>query len=177
MFENYNLHEPSSFIEAKKQAARQFQGQIGLVGIINIKKINAFGEVVEERWTYNKVNDHGDNYWADVMSGTAARNGTFMSIGSGTNGGSKATFKLEFEIARGAMDTAYPQVGAGANDNDTIYRRTFTGLTANGVAEAGLFRVVTLDTGSCIERGTFTGVNLTSADSLQVTTTITNLGV
>ena len=176
MFQDFqSANQSSSIIQAKLEAARQLAGQMGLIGIINVKKINAFGEIVQETWGYNKVNDHGDNYWADVMSGTALRNGTFIAIGSGTNGGSKATFQLEFEVARGAVTGTAPWVSSGANDNDVNFQRTFTGLTANGVAEVGIFRAAAA--GSCIERGTFTGVNLTSSDSLQVTVTITNLGV
>lgn len=165
------------FFEVKKQAQREYQGYMGQIGIVHIEVFDQFGKfkAQDERWTYNKVTDMGDNYYADVISGSRLRNGTFLAIGSGTNGGSKQTTALEFEVSRGAVDSTYPQVGAGANDNDTIWRRTFTGLTANGVAEAGIFTASS--GGTMVDRGTFSGVNIASADSLQVTITITALGV
>ena len=138
---------------------------------------------------HNIVTDQGDAMVADIMSQTPARvkvdstNG-YIQVGTGWTGTTPKANEV-LNTATGTpelMDSTYPQQkGAfgAANDNVTVYRVTFEAgdLNITGIDEAGIFNNVTPASADLLAYAQITpAVDVTTADTLQVTWEITYLG-
>ena len=168
-----------SYAQYKKDVKRDLAGKSGIVGIVHVEKFDKDGNKVFETFSHNLVTTVGDGWCAGWIS-QAVPSGNFMqymAIGTDNDPApAKADTTLNAEVSgsRGTEDSTYPKQGTGGDINDTIHRKTFTGITQNGVVEVGILNAAS--GGSMLDRSIFASVNLTAADSLMITITITLLG-
>jgi len=165
-----------SYAQYKKDIKRDLAGKSGIIGIVHVEKFDKDGNKVFETFSHNLVTTVGDGWCVGKCVATGNAMG-YMAIGIDNDPApAKADTTLNSEVSgsRGAEDSTYPKQGSGGDANDFIHRKTFTGITQNGVVEVGIFDAGT--GGNMLDRSIFSSVNLTSVDSLQVTVTITFLG-
>ncbi len=151
------------------EIGKGIKDNISLRGKVVIQTINEDGEVIQE--TINKVNQItliGDAFVADQLSDQGEAAMGWMSVGTTSGGKSEASTTLEAENTKNALDSTTQ--GAAADDNDVIYVGTFTGIAAT-LLEAGIFNVVTADTGVMLCYTEFSHV-MTAPDTLVITWTL-----
>jgi len=126
------------------------------------------------RWTfnsimYNEIKNAGLSEAAKLLGGVAADAISHMAIGIGTGG--TTTLNSEIITGDGDRDAVTPTSETTTTSGDTMEAdNTFTFSAGFAVTEEGLFNNDT--TGDLIAYRTFSAINVTSGDSLQITHSI-----
>ena len=127
-------------------------------------------QVVEKDNTFMAV---GDAHVADQLAATEneAKMG-WIAIGTSTTAFSAASTALTSELDRNALAAGYPEQGAGAADNDVIYKASWaTGDGTGAITEAGIFN--SSANGTMLAASTFPVINKGASDTLTITWTVT----
>jgi hypothetical protein len=134
-------------------------------GKLEIVVKDANGNVKDTRKVENLVVDTGLDFIASRMGGTGDSVMSHMGIGTGTTAAAAGDTDIEtINGSREALDSAT------VTDNTIVYVGSFDSRTG-AITEAGVFNAATAGTMLC--RTVFSAINLTSADSLTVTWTVT----
>ena len=137
-------------------------------GLVNVKKINSSGEVVQEIEVPNLVVTTGKNHIASKITATTntPASMTHMGIGTGTTGALLANTQLETQTTRQAL------TGSTPTNNTITYTCTFNaGLGDGPITEAGIFNASTAGTMLC--RTVFPVVTKGAGDTIAITWVIT----
>ena len=137
---------------------------------------------------HNIVTDEGDALIADQLTETPVKtkvdntNG-YIEVGTGFTSETKGTLSCATPTGSPeVMDATYPIVkGAfgAADDNVTVYRATFEAgdLNVSGIDEAALLNNASAASAECLAYAQITPtINVTTADTLEVTWELTYLG-
>jgi len=127
---------------------------------------DAEGNVKDTREVDNLVVTAGLDFIASRMGGTTDGVMSHMAIGTGTT--AAAAGNTDVETIAGSRVAL---TSATVTDNTIVYVGDFTVASNTAVTEAGVFNASTAGTMLC--RTVFSAVNLTSADSLTITWTVT----
>ena len=144
---------------------------IGKVPMKGHIKIQLNGEtVVDKTNTFTAV---GDAHVADQLAATPGEASMgWMSVGSGDTPFATSSTTLNDEVDRNALSAGYPEQGAGAADNDVVYKATWAAADATAaIAEAGIFNSSVA--GTMLAASTFPVINKGVSDVLSITWTIT----
>ena len=134
-------------------------------------KIQLNGEtVVDKSNTFTAV---GDSHVADQLAATPGEATMgWMAVGSDDTAFSTASTTLNDEVDRNALTAGYPEQGAGAADNDVVYKATWAaGDSTAAIVEAGIFN--SSIAGTMLAASTFPVINKGASDVLTITWTIT----
>ena len=136
------------------------------------------GQLKDERHLENVITEVGDAHVADQMSDRDEGTMSHMAIGTGTTAAQASDTLLEAELADGRVPLSTKYQGAGADDNDVVYKAEWGAGTATGaITEAGLFNQGSLyggtDGGVMMCRQVFAEINKGTDDTLTITWTIT----
>jgi hypothetical protein len=141
---------------------------LGLHGEVRIVLRDSAGKVKAMRKVTNLVVTTGKNHVADQLSsspGGAAM--SHMAVGTGATAPAVGDTTLGTEIDRNALTSR----------TDATNVVTYVGdwaagdATNSAIAEAGIFNAAS--SGTMLARATFTAVNKTASDTLQITWTVT----
>lgn len=107
---------------------------------------------------------------ASRMAGTAQASMGWMELGTGTTGELVGNTLLETYIV-GSRTATTPSIVTTTQTNDTVQHvaEFAPGIGTGAVTEAGIFNVVTQNTGTMLNRITFAVVNKGANDSLTLT--------
>jgi hypothetical protein len=152
--------------------------KLKVTGRVNIKHLNADGELINEINVKNLVVATGLNHIAARMSDTQISGGgvagqmSYMGLGSSNTAPDSGDTALLSQLgSRNALATA----GGSVTSNTITYVATFLAGDATGeVQEAGIFNDSAAGTMLC--RTTFSPINKGASDSLAVTWVITISG-
>ena len=150
---------------SKPQEITKFEGLVELV------LTNAQGEVIDKRLEKNIITATGLAHMANRISGvTAPAAMGWMAVGTGAVAAAVGDTLLGAEVARVALSPAVSLVTT-TQSNDTIqYQATFAAGTGTGaLTEAGVFGVVTANTGPMLNRLVFSVINKAATDALSIT--------
>ena len=108
-------------------------------GTLQLKLLDQFGNVIEDREHNNLVVNTGLVYIASRMKDTSSTVMTHMAIGTGTTAVGATQTSLITEVARSALDST--TIVTTTVTNDTVqYIATFgTGIGTGAITEAGIF--------------------------------------
>lgn len=134
-------------------------------GRLSIVVKDAEGNVKDTREVDNLVVDTGLDFIASRMGAATADVMSHMAIGTGTT--AAASTDTDVETINGSRESL---TSATVTDNTIVYVGDFSSRTG-AITEAGVFNAATAGTMLC--RTVFSAINLTSADSLTITWTIT----
>jgi hypothetical protein len=135
-------------------------------GKLSIVVKDANGNVKDTREVENLVVDTGLDFIASRMGGTGDSVMSHMGIGTGTTAAAAGDTALGTASGdRVALDSAT------VTDNTIVYVGTFDTTYSGAITEAGVFNASTAGTMLC--RTVFSAVNITTADTLTITWTIT----
>lgn len=128
--------------------------------------------IVEKHNTFMAV---GDAHVADQLAATPGEAAMgWMSIGTGNTAFTTSSTTLNTELDRNALAAGYPEQGAGASDNDVIYKATWAAGDGTGaIVEAGIFNSSVADAGTMLAASTFAVINKGASDTLTITWTVT----
>ncbi len=139
--------------------------ELKITGKVNITVISSNGDIKDDRDIDNLVVATGRNWIASRLMGTP----NLMShLATGTNNTTQvlADTTLGTELARVVLTSST------ILNNTATYTSTFVaGVSTGAIVEAGIFNDAT--TGDMLCRTTFPVINLASADSMNITWTIT----
>jgi len=127
-------------------------------------------QVVEKDNTFMAV---GDAHVADQLAAVPneAKMG-WIAIGTGATPLTVSSTELNSEIDRNPLSAGYPEQGAGAADNDVIYKATWASGDGTGaITEAGIFN--SSANGTILAGSTFPVINKGASDTLTITWTVT----
>lgn len=139
-------------------------------GHVLVELFDQWGDCITYREVDNLVVTRGKQHIADQLS--SAPNDAamgWMAVGTGSTAPAAGDTLLGTEIDRNAL-TSRTDAGAVV---------TYVGDWAAGdatnaaIAEAGIFGVVTANTGPMLARATFTAINKGASDTLKITWTVT----
>ena len=144
-------------------------------GHIKIELFDQDGNVKSKIEKHNTFMAVGDAHVADQLAATPGEAAMgFMSIGTGNTAFTTAATVLNSEIDRNALAAGYPEQGAGASDNDVIYKATWAAGDGTGaIVEAGIFNSSVSDAGTMLAASTFPVINKGASDTLTITWTVT----
>jgi len=137
-------------------------------GLVNLKRINSSGEVIQEMEIPNLVVTTGKNHIASKITATTntPASMTHMGIGTGTTGAVLANTQLEAQTTRQAL------TGSTPTNNTITYTCTFNAGVGDGaITEAGIFN--SASTGNMLCRTNFNVVNKDVTDILLITWQLT----
>jgi len=134
-------------------------------GKLSIVVKDANGNVKDTREVENLVVDTGLDFIASRMGGAGDSVMSHMGIGTGTTAAAAGDTDLGTLVGSRAALTS-----ATVTDNTIVYVGDFSSISG-AITEAGVFNASTAGTMLC--RTVFSAINLTSADSLTITWTIT----
>ena len=134
-------------------------------GRLSIVVKDAEGNIKDTREVDNLVVDTGLDFIASRMGGATASVMSHMAIGTGTT--AAASTDTDLGTVNGSREAL---TSATVTDNTIVYVGDFSSRTG-AITEAGVFNASTAGTMLC--RTVFSAVTLTSADSLQISWTIT----
>jgi len=142
-------------------------------GVLQVKLLDAAGNVKEEYQHVNTVVGTGLAYIASRMKDASATAMSHMGIGSGSTAAAVADTALGSQLARVALDAGSPTLVTTTVTNDSIqYVATFAAGTGTGaVTEAGIFNAGTSGTMLC--RTVFAVINKGALDTLVITWKVT----
>lgn len=142
--------------------------KIKLSGHINFKLFDKTGKIKDEKSISNVVVTVGKAFLANWLT-AATQSGPFMSyigLGTGTNPASSSDTALQTELATRVAGTLTNISNVWQN------QATFGALVNTGaITEAGIFSASS--SGTMLARQTFSAINKSASDSLQVTWQIT----
>lgn len=134
-------------------------------------KIQVNGKtIVDKTNTFTAI---GDAHVADQLAATPGEvKMGWMAIGTNNTPFSVSSTTLTKELDRNALVAGYPEQGAGASDNDTIYKAIWAATDGTGaIQEAGIFN--SSAAGTLLAASTFPVINKGASDVLTITWTIT----
>ncbi|MFH7835153.1 MAG: hypothetical protein QXL51_00980 [Candidatus Aenigmatarchaeota archaeon] len=141
------------------------------VGIYEIKHFDKDGNLIEERTYKNVLTKAGfaamAGLFGDVDSQSAFK---YIAIGTGTTSESADDTALQSEITNGGGERALATVSRVTTTytNDTCQLVTTFNFTSSfAVTESGVFNAAS--NGVMASRKTFSAINVTNGDSLQIT--------
>jgi hypothetical protein len=139
-------------------------------------KIEVFDENGNLKQVVDKSNTFmatGDAHVADQLAATPGEAAMgWMAVGTGDTAFTTGSTTLNNELDRNALSAGYPEQGAGAADNDVVYKATWAAADATGaITEAGIFN--SSSAGSMLAASTFPVINKGASDSLTITWTVT----
>lgn len=146
------------------------QDMLTLSGHVLVELFDQWGSLVTYREIDNLVVTRGKQHIADQLS--SAPNDAamgWMAVGTGSTAPAAGDTLLGAEIDRNALTSR--------TDSGAVV--TYVGDWAAGdatnaaIAEAGIFGVVTANTGPMLARATFTAINKGASDTLKITWTVT----
>jgi hypothetical protein len=141
-----------------------------ITGHVRVELFDSDGGLVAERDVTNLVVTRGKQHIADQLS--SAPNDAamgWMAVGTGSTAPAAGDTLLGAEIDRNALTSR--------TDSGAVV--TYVGdwaagdATNSAIAEAGIFGVVTANTGPMLARATFTAINKGASDTLKITWTVT----
>jgi hypothetical protein len=126
--------------------------------------------VVDKSNTFTAV---GDAHVADQLAATPGEAAMgWMAVGTNNTAFTTASTTLTKELDRNALAAGYPEQGAGASDNDVIYKATWAAGDGTGaIQEAGIFN--SSASGTMLAASTFPVINKGASDVLTITWTVT----
>ena len=141
--------------------------QLKLRGDLNIKVLDAQGNIKEERDEKNLVVTAGLTFICSRMKDTTKGAMSHMALGTGTTAaGAGQTDLVSIAGSRVALDSTTP------GTSNIVYVATFgPGVSSGAITEAGIFNASSAGTMLC--RTVFPVVNKQSGDSMTVTWTVT----
>ena len=142
---------------------------IKATGTVDLVLYNQYGEEIDSRrGIHNIIVAGGLAHIASRMNSTAQAVMGWLGVGTTNTGEVVANTLLGAEIARVATT---PSIITTTQTNDTVQHvATIAAGTATGaLVEAGLFNIVTANTGTMLNRITFAVINKGSLDALTVT--------
>jgi len=140
---------------------------ISISGKFILKKFDADGNLVETREVKNVITNDGKNEVAGLICADQASSYTafdYIGIGTGTTSASATDTALENETDRQAATGTLTTTSV--TDDTMQLVASFTGINAT-ITEAGVFNAST--GGTMLARQTFSGIPLTTNDTLEVT--------
>lgn len=142
--------------------------QLKLKGELNIKLLDAQGNVKEDRTERNLVVTAGLTYICSRMAGTSSGVMSHMALGSGTTAAAaNQTDLVSLLGSRVALDSTTPSTSS------IQYVATFgAGVSTGAVTEAGIFNNATAGAGSMLCRTVFPVVNKQAGDTMVITWTV-----
>lgn len=151
------------------------QTYVAYKGHVKIELFDENGNIKEIFEKHNTFMAVGDAHVADQLAATPGEAAMgYMSVGTGSTPFTTGSTTLNSEIDRNALSAGYPEQGAGASDNDVIYKATWAAADATGaITEAGIFNSSVTDAGTMLAASTFPVINKGAADTLTITWTIT----
>jgi hypothetical protein len=141
------------------------QDNMNARGRLSIIVKDADGNVKDIREVENLVVDTGLDFIASRMGGVSSDVMSHMAIGTGTTAAAAGDTDVETVVGSRVALTS-----ATVTDNTIVYVGDFSS-TSGAITEAGVFNAATSGTMLC--RTVFSAINLTTADSLTITWTIT----
>lgn len=145
--------------------------KISAKGTVSLILRDRFGNIKQEQTVSNIITATGIAHMANRISGvsTPAAMG-WMAIGTGNTAAAVGNTLLVTEVARVALSPAV-SLSTTTEANDTInYQATFgAGVATGALTEAGVFGVVTANTGPMLNRLVFSVINKGALDSLAIT--------
>lgn len=147
---------------------KELNEDLKATGMVQIKRIDSTGTVVQEFEVPNLVVTTGKTYIAAKMVATTNSpvSMTHMAIGTGTTSPGASDTALGTQAGRVALD------GGSATANAITYTATFPAGTGTGaITEAGIFNASSGGTMLC--RTVFPVVNKASGDTIAVTWVVT----
>jgi|JI10StandDraft_1071094.scaffolds.fasta_scaffold38612_3 hypothetical protein len=142
-----------------------------ITGLVRLVLTDHEGNVKVDTEVKNILTATGLAHMAARVSGTSAPAAMgWMGVGTGASAAVVANTLLATEIARVALSPAVSLVTT-TQANDTIqYQATFgAGVGTGALVEAGVFGVVTANTGPMLNRLVFPVINKEALDSLTLT--------
>ena len=140
---------------------------ISISGKFILKKFDADGNLVETREVKNVITNDGKNEVAGLICADQASSYTafdYIAVGTGTTSASATDTALENETDRQAATGTLTTTSV--TDDTMQLVASFTGINAT-ITEAGVFNAST--GGTMLARQTFSGIPLTTNDTLEVT--------
>jgi hypothetical protein len=140
-------------------------------GTVELVLRDAQGNIKQEQTVQNIITATGLAHMANRISGISSPAAMgWMAIGTGAAAAAVTDTLLGAEIARVALSPAVSLVTT-TQANDTIqYQATFgAGVGTGALAEAGVFGVVTANTGPMLNRLVFAVINKGASDALSIT--------
>jgi hypothetical protein len=139
----------------------------GATGFLTIVLRDAEGNIKQETYTPNLVVNTGLAFMSSRMKDTTLDAMSHMSVGSGTTAAAGGDTALETQISSRVTLTS-----TTVTANAIQYVAAFgAGVSTGAITEAGIFNASTAGTMLC--RTVFAVLNKDSADTLQITWTIT----
>ena len=140
----------------------KMENQISITGTITIELRDQYGQLKERRHITNVVTNTGKQLIIDRLQGPTPAVADYVAIGTGATAAASADTALQTEVARAQGTLSQPD----AYTDRCVY--TFAAGTGTGnITEAG--RLNAAAAGTLVGRQTFTAVNKTASDSLQIT--------
>lgn len=140
-------------------------------GTVHLVLTGPDGEIKDERFLDNIITATGLAHMANRISGVSSPAAMgWMAVGTGATAAAVGDVLLGTEVARAALSPGV-SLTTTTQTNDTInYQATFAAGTATGaLTEAGVFGVVTANTGPMLNRLVFSVINKGAADALSIT--------
>ena len=162
-----------------------------MMGHAVIEAYDSEGNLKAYRETDNEVVDRGEQCVLKMLFGaagpgaagttvcTGANNSPWTVIAIGTNSSTANDFNLGLHaeedgtLARGVATTQTWTNGSGVTTTKIQLSKTFTSDATTTITESGLFNSTTISGSGILARQTFSGVALSSGDSITVTWTFT----
>lgn len=144
---------------------------LAVKGTVHLVLTGPDGKIKQEQLVENIITATGLAHMANRISGVSAPAAMgWMAVGTGAVAAAVADALLGAEVARVALSPAVSLVTT-TQANDTIqYQATFgPGVGTAALTEAGVFGVVTANTGPMLNRLVFAVINKGASDSLSIT--------
>ena len=140
-------------------------------GVVQIKLLDANGNVKEQHEFSNLVVNTGLAYIASRMKDSTATAMSHMAVGTGSTAATATDTVLGTQLARAALDST-TLVNTTATNDAVQYVATFAAGTGTGaITEAGIFNDATAGTMLC--RTVFAVINKGALDTLVITWKVT----
>jgi hypothetical protein len=137
-------------------------------GFLNLKLLDQFGNVIEDRDHTNLVVNTGLGYITSRMKDATTTAMTHMGVGTSTTAAAAAQTGLLAEIGTRATLDSTTVVTTTATNDSIQYVATFgQGISTGAITEAGLFNASSSGTMLC--RTVFSVINKGANDSLAIT--------
>ena len=162
---NTPVQKPVQTPVQKPQETAAFQGLVELT----LRDVD--GNIKHSETLSNIITATGLAHMANRISGVSAPTAMgWMAVGTGATAAAVSDTLLGAEVARAALSPGV-SLTTTTQTNDTInYQATFgAGVGTGALTEAGVFGVVTANTGPMLNRLVFSVINKGASDSLSIT--------
>jgi len=161
--------------QVSKQVNKAQDSSLNFRGWFEIDHIRD-GQVIDHRVINNTITNAGLAEVAGLINADQAGSLNafdYIAIGTGTTSASASDTQLEHEITsgggsrRGGADVTGTRVTTSVTNDTSQWVTTFTFTASFAVTESGIFNQSS--GGTMLARQTFSAINVTSGDSLQIT--------